>query len=124
MRISHRGNPQRKGAGGVTVKPWKDRAALVFKHAFAAKVNFQNAEDASELHKGVFLRTRHLSPRALSLGFKLTRKGFAGRLAIKQLLGPPVESAVELDSVSNAVYAALAGEADKQLQSQIDRFTK
>jgi hypothetical protein len=107
---------------GVRFRTWKDRPARVFPHAFKATVNKQNAKVEDEFHTGIFIRTRHVSanPKA----GKLTPKGFAGRLAIKQLMAPSVESAVELPKVGQAVYDGLAGEMDKQLNSQIDRFTK
>lgn len=108
--------------GGVRAKVWSDRSPLHFPHGFRATVNQQNAETDEQLHDGVFIRTRHASgnPKA----GKVTPKGFAGRLAIKQLRGPSVESAVEIPRISEAVYEGLKGEADKQMQSQINRFTK
>jgi hypothetical protein len=129
IRISRRGlpliayKPSVTKRGGVTAKVWKDRPPLRFSHGFKGTVNYQNATTDAELHTGVFIRTRHAS-RGNKEAHKLTPKGFAGRLAIKQLMGPSVEGAVELTKVSNAVYVGLQGEAEKQLQSQIDRFTK
>jgi hypothetical protein len=57
-------------------------AGAILPHAFLATVNKQNAKTDDEFHTGIFIRTRHASanPRA----GKLTPKGFAGRLAIKQ----------------------------------------
>lgn len=118
------GGMRKGGKGGIRVKVWKDRGPLRFSHGFAATVNKQNAKTDDEFHRGVFIRTRHLSPAERGRGRKLTPKGFAGRLAIKQLMGPSAESAVELEPVAKAVYDGLTGEMDKQVQSQIDRFTK
>lgn len=114
------------GAGGVTVRMWKDRPPLHFRHAFLSTVNQGNAKgDANKMHTGIFFRTRHLPSKGPNRGKgKLTPQGFAGRLAIKELTMPSVESAAEVVKVAEAIYKGIEGEAEKILNSQIDRFTK
>jgi hypothetical protein len=51
-------------------------------------------------------------------------KGIAGRLPIKELRGPSVESVAELKDVSARIENALEARLEKNLKSQIDRFTK
>lgn len=134
ITITHRSLPliafkPRATKAGVSVKPWKNKPAKTWRHAFRATVNYQNATAPDELHEGIFIRTRHLPTKGPNVGDekktgKITAKGFAGRLAIKQLMGPSAESVAEIPEVQKAIADGLAGELEKRLQSQIDRFTK
>lgn len=107
---------------GVTARIRKDKPPLKFGHAFKATVNRQNANVPEDLHEGIFIRTRHLSsnPRA----GKLTPKGFAGRLAIKQLFGPSIHSVIDIPEVTEGIEADIAAQMTTALNSQIDRFTR
>jgi hypothetical protein len=131
VRISRRRLPAfafnpKVTAGGVSVRMWKDKPTLQFRHAFLAVVNQGNAKgDAAKMHTGIFFRTRHLPTKGPNQKRgKLTPQGFAGRLAMKELTMPSVESAAEVVKVAEAIYKGIEGEAEKVLNSQIDRFTK
>jgi len=65
--------------------------------------------------------------KRLSVGGNFPRvnaKGIAWRLPIKELKGPSIVATVELADVFKRIESSLAGRLEKNLRSQIDRFTK
>lgn len=86
--------------GGVSVVVSKDIAPILLRHAFLATMKAIDAKSLeTSTHKGIFYRARHtptkgpgsyLKDRAGKPKYKLTPAGIAGRLAIKQAMGPSV----------------------------------
>lgn len=104
--------------GGAVVTVSKDRTPITLRHAFRATVGKGG-------HRGVFLRARNLPTKGPNEGKgKLTPRGIAGRLAIKEQFGPSVLDLVELPEVLGAIKIDTQAEMAKYLNSQIDRFTK
>lgn len=108
------------GKGGVRFKPWKDKKARVFRHGFVATVNYQNAHTPAELHRGVFIRTRHATPNPKA--GRLTPKGFAGRLAIKQLMGPSLHTVIDVPKVTQGIVDDMGETLEKTLRERINTF--
>jgi len=112
--------------GGVSVRVSKLLPPVVLRHAFMAEVGEGE-------HAGIFLRARHLPSKGPNAGkvnkhghpaLKLTAQGFAGRLAIKEQLGPSIHKLVSVPDVLRRIRFDAAAYMAKQAQSQLDRFTK
>lgn len=98
----------------------RDRGPLELRHAFFANVTGPLPGGiVSGGHKGVFTREKGVSNTG-----RLTERGYAPRLPIREVLGVPVIAAVE-DQVTRDQFVRDTRIAlRKNLLSQIDRFTK
>lgn len=110
--IGYRVNVSKRG--GAIAQASRDRPPLIFRHAFKGKIRNRKTQDADEGHIGIFLRRK--SDR--------TKSGFVARLPIDEVLGPSVLSLVEAPKMLSEVETILQDELEKQVQSQVDRFTK
>jgi hypothetical protein len=106
--------------GGVRIRYLKGKPSFLLKHAFIATVKAaaKNPDDDNE-HQGVFFRTRRAKPPG-----KLTKQGFAGRLRIKQQMGPAVIDVVSIPEAFAKLQDDIAATLTKNMESQIDRFIK
>lgn len=111
--------------GGVFFQAGPDTQPIVFRHAFKATMVKAGDDGEHEGHDGVFVRAKHLPTRGPNAGKgKLTPRGFAGRLAIKELKGPGLLKMINVPDVISDIHVDTRAEFRKQLQSQVDRFTK
>lgn len=123
--------------GGATATIGKGKPPVTYRHGFRATV--KSAEQrAGGLpgHFGIFYRADHLPTKGPNFGaknkkgqprFKLTKKGRAGRFAITEAMGPSVLSVYGEQGTTKVAQEELAKAhelLDKNIQSQIDRFTK
>jgi hypothetical protein len=111
--------------GGARVHISKDKPAILLRHAFRARVKSYNqkAEDAG--HLGIFLRSKHLPTKGPNMGKgKIGKHGRAWRLAIEEQFGASVLNLVEVPTVIAAIGADVQNQLEKNVQSQLDRFTK
>jgi hypothetical protein len=110
---------------GVRVSLSKNLPPIVLRHAFVATVKAPaNNGEVSE-HTGVFLRSRHLPSKGPNQGKgKLTARGFAGRLAIKQVFGKSIFAYVNVPEIRDEIVFDGRAEMRKQLENQIKRFTQ
>lgn len=119
--------------GGISVTISKDRAPIVFRHAFYSTVG------KGDGHKGIFFRAEGrdssgtLAEKATfrSLrthvyeGGRLTARGYARRLPIEQAYGPSVVDAIgpeELTDIGTRIVAELQARLEKNVTSQLKRF--
>jgi hypothetical protein len=120
--------PRVSKRGGVLAVLTKGKPALRLRHAFKATVKTKGEGDEHDGHLGIFGRARHLPTKGPNAGKgKLTPRGFAGRLAIKQAYGPSVLSVLGEQGTTKVAQEELAKLHDvllKNLDSQIARFTK
>lgn len=122
--------------GGITIVVSKDRPPIYLRHAFYATV--RAGDDGT--HKGIFMRAKgrdksggkvmkgtfnHLKVGKYQ-GGKLTAAGYARRLPMEEQFGPSVVDAIgpdKLTTLGQAIHADLAQTLQKNLESQISRFT-
>lgn len=105
---------------GVSVQIDKSTPTLLLKNAFIARLRSKaQIEQGSSGHVGVMLRSK----RAAN-GERLTPKGYAGRLHIDERFGPSVLSFITRDEIRFAVESKIGNEFQKQIDSQISRFTQ
>lgn len=121
---------------GVIVTLDKKRGSMTYRHAFLAKVRTKGLDDQHEGHIGVFERSDRAAPKVAAPGRelfqrsraivpgKLTKEGFAGRLHIDELFGPSVLQFITRDEIIQAIYTGIGNELEKQIDSQVSRFTK
>lgn len=118
--------PRVSKRGGVRVTIGKGKPAVVFRHAFKATVRTKGEAGVHDGHEGIFGRTRHLPTKGRNAGKgKLTPRGFAGRLAIKEAMGPSVLSVLGEQGTTRVAQEELAKLHDvlqKNLDSQVNRF--
>lgn len=118
--------PRFSKRAGVRVTVSKRKPPIVFRHAFQATVRTAGTEGTHEGHLGAFARTRHLPTKGPNVGKgKLTPRGFAGRFAIKELMGPSVLSVLGeagTTKVAQEELAKLHDVLEKNVRSQMDRF--
>lgn len=108
---------------GVTILTGPGRPAIVLRHAFKARVRGNNPEANENGHEGIFLRAKHLPKKGKNKNKgKLTRRGFAGRLAIIQQYGPPAISVVDVPDVIASIRFDAEAEMSTQLRNQLSRF--
>jgi hypothetical protein len=114
--------------GGVTAYLAKNRAPIRLRHAFKRRVfSAEQAAQGDTGHVGIFLRARHLPTKGRNVGnrrLKITRRGFAGRLAIEEQFGPSVLNLVEQPKLLGAITDEVTVQLEKNTQSQLDRFLK
>lgn len=114
--------------GGVTAYLSKDRPPIRLRHAFKRRVfSVEQAAQGDTGHMGIFLRARHLPSKGRNAGnrrLKMTRKGFAGRLAIEEQFGPSVLDLVEQPKLLGAITDEVTVQLERNIQSQLDRFLK
>jgi hypothetical protein len=104
---------------GVRAIVSKGRDPIQLRHAFIATMKSG--------HRGVFTRSRHLPTKGPGAGnrkLKLTPRGFAGRFAIDEAFGPAVTDLVNVPDIEKSVVSSITERLEKNLNSQIDRFTK
>jgi len=103
---------------GVSVTMRRDRGPIQFPHYFKAKMKSG--------HVGIFGRTKTPSGRRARQG-KKNKAGFVGRLTIREVVGTTVYELVG-EALQNVVgrklAVALPALLEKNMASQIDRFTK
>lgn len=112
----------------LSIRFRKDKPPLKFPNYFVATVASAAQEAKGVAHTGVFGRSRHLPTKGSSQGKgKLTPSGFAGRLAIKEVLGPDPYSLMIQDGQLTAITQGLMTRAqDRMLEvarGQMYRFT-
>lgn len=123
--------------GGTTVTIEKDQPAQTFRHAFVAKVRSQRQEEQGVSHTGIFVRqkvdtanaTRYFQKNKTSFfraakARAITPKGYAWRLPIAELFGPTVLDFISRSEISTAIYREIGDFRDRQIDSQIARFTQ
>ena len=122
--IAYRPRVSKKGGARVTIS--KHKPPVAFKHYFRATVKLKGEDQEHDGHEGIFFRTRHLPTKGKNAGKgKLTPRGFAGRLAIKQAMGPSVLSVFGEDGatkVATEELAKLQAVLQKNIDSQLNRF--
>jgi hypothetical protein len=122
--IAYRPRVSKKAGVRATIS--KNKPPVVYRHAFKATVKTKGTDDQHEGHEGIFFRTRHLPTKGKNAGKgKLTPRGFAGRLAIKEAMGPSVLSVfgeAGTTRVASEELAKLHDVLQKNLDSQMDRF--
>jgi hypothetical protein len=127
----------RSNKAGVTVTIDKGQPSETFKHAFVANVKSKRQEEQGVSHKGIFVR-RKINAASAQKYFKSGRtshyktaksgsfnaKGYAWRLPMGELFGPTVLDFITRTEIQTAVLRDIGHEFDKQLDSQVSRFTK
>jgi hypothetical protein len=122
---------------GVTVTVDKSAAPLTFRHAFASRVRSKRQEELGVGHTGIFVRRKVTAANAPAYFRKnresfyrtakrnaITPRGYAWRLPIGELFGPTILDFISRGEIRDAVLRDIGNELDKQLDSQISRFTK
>lgn len=107
------------GPGGVTVVLTRSLGPVVLRHAFSATVSANGGN-----HRGIMTR-KAATEAAAGRGRTVTKRGFFGRLPIKELKGPDIVSLIgeqNLTVTGEQVIRGLQGVFLKNLQSQMDRF--
>jgi hypothetical protein len=111
---------------GVTVSPTKGKPTIRLKHGFKARARSPQQGEGGG-HVGIFLRGKRLPSKGPNVGkkrYKLTKRGFAGRLVIEEQFGPSVLDIVSVPGIRAKLVTAISDVLDKNVRSQIDRFTK
>jgi hypothetical protein len=98
---------------GITATISQGRTPIVFKHAFKTRVASaaQAAQGVSRL--GIFERARGKG-----------KGGFASRLPIKQLMGPPITSIVNVPKISDEITDALAAKMTENYMAELNEALK
>ncbi len=100
-------------SGGITAKIYKGaKGTLKFAHAFQATLRSG--------HVGYYQRTRHISKNTPTA--HLTPTGFAPRLTISELVGPPAVELVQVPEILAGIQTDLQDKLRDRLASKITYF--
>jgi hypothetical protein len=119
IRFPHFSSP---GLG--TLINYPDGQTVELRHGFVARMKSG--------HTGIFFRSRFLPQSGPNVGklnkhgkplLKLTPAGFAGRLRIEQVYGPPLTNLISLPSVMSRIEFDTQQFMMEQVASQLYRFT-
>lgn len=118
-------------SGGVTVTVDKQQPPIVIRHGFMREVQTKRQMDLGVSHKGIFTRKRTSARLGEKYTYRwkkytigVTPKGIAWRLPINQHFGPSVLAFITRDEIRIAVEKKIGNEFEKQIDSQVSRFTE
>lgn len=110
-------------AGGVSVTFDKSKGPQNYRHGFIANVKSDEQDAQGTFHKGAFVRAKETQFIKNREQTKFTKAGIAFRLPIKEIFGPAVLDFITLPEIQSRVIRDIQGVLQKNLDSQISRFT-
>jgi len=118
---------------GVTVDFGSIDEPITLKHAFAARVQSKRQAELGVSHLAILTRAKvdpsgkyNRSPSKLKAkqNLAITPKGYAWRLPIKEHFGRTVLDYITANEIRTEVETKIGNEFQKQIDSQISRFTQ
>lgn len=120
------------GVVGVTIKIDKLKSPIVLRHAFVEKMRSAAQEAQGSGHIGVMSRKSIFNQGRIGQGYTYRDKrykigktpdGYAWRLPLREHFGPSVLKFITFPEIEAEVVRGLGNELEKQIDSQVSRFT-